>query len=69
LIAEKRAEAEAFAQSRVDAELDDPPDFWFIELRAMTVGTPLTAREECVIINRRGERAEHPGSLDTAFAT
>jgi hypothetical protein len=68
LITETRAEAEAFAQRRVEAELDDPPDSWFIELRAMTVGAPLTARGECVIINRRGERAENPESLDTAFA-
>ena len=68
LIAETRAEAEAFAQKRVEAHLDDPPDSWFVELAAMTVGLPLAAREERVVINRRGERAEHPQSLDTRFA-
>jgi hypothetical protein len=68
LIAETRAEAEAFARKRVEASLDDPPDAWFVELAAMTFGVPLTAREERVIINRRGERAEHPQSLDTRFA-
>jgi hypothetical protein len=30
----------------------------------MEVGVPLTGREPRVVINRRGERADHPGSLD-----
>jgi hypothetical protein len=69
LIAETQAEAEAFAQKRVAIDLDDPPDSWFVELVEMTVGVPVTAREERLVINRRGERAEHPNSLDTRFTT
>jgi hypothetical protein len=46
-------------------EDDEPPSSWFVELREMTVGVPLSAQEACIVINRRGERATHPESLDT----
>jgi hypothetical protein len=67
LITESLAKAEAFAQTRVDAPFDDDeiPDSWFIDLTEMTVGVPLTAHEERIVINRRGERASHPTSLNT----
>ena len=67
LISETFAQAEAFALSRVEAPVDDdePLTSWYMELREMTVGVPLNAEEPRIVINRRGERAEHPLSLDT----
>ena len=67
LVSDRLAEAEAFAQARMEEpfEDDEPPSSWFVELREMTVGAPLSAQEACIVINRRGERATHPESLDT----
>jgi hypothetical protein len=64
LVTTDRAQAEALAEERVARPIGDRPDWWFVEIVEMELGVTLTANAPRVVINRRGERAEHPMSLE-----
>jgi hypothetical protein len=67
LVSEDEQNAESLIAERLAAEHDDPPDHWYLELTRMTLGVPLSGDEPYLVINHRGERAEHRDSLDTTF--
>jgi hypothetical protein len=68
LVTDSRPQAEELAQQRIERPFDDdpPPSTWFLELTEMEAGVPLTGREPRVVFNKRGERADHPESLDVS---
>jgi hypothetical protein len=66
LVTSRLEDAEDFARGLIEKPFadDPPPTSWFLDVTEMTVGVPLTGREARIVINKRGDRADHPGSLD-----